>query len=185
MKGEVLRQLLWSVGFDSIPKGEGWYSLSISDTTFAGRPAKYVYSQGFVPRRYGGYVERDIELFADLSPAAFEYALFGMHDINAQGNPSVCGLIHANGDVNSGGSSVEQIDDSCRGGDDHISEGFLLYPPGMRTSPIYYPKTTYYYVVGRPGGGNAADILRYDPTGSLPGSIALRGGILANPDLDP
>src|SRR5262245_33244834 len=99
MKGEVLRQLHWSVGFDSLPKGEGWYNLSVTDTTYDSRPVKHIYSQGYVRRPGGGYVERDIEIIADMNIAAFDYVLFANDDIDAGGNAGVCGRVHSNGYV--------------------------------------------------------------------------------------
>jgi hypothetical protein len=151
-KGEILKHQQWDAGFDSVPRAEGWYNLSISDTTFNGEPAKYLYSQGYVRRPSGGYIERDIEIFAEIRPAGFEYALFSMHDIGCNGNTGVCGLVHANGEAEydqpGAGDCFDQLGDSCRGGDDHVSEFFDVLPPGMRTEPSFYPNTTYYYVVG-------------------------------------
>jgi hypothetical protein len=180
MKGEVFRQLQWNVGFDSIPKGEGWYNLSVIDTTYGGRPAKYIFSQGFVRRPGGGYVERDIEVFADVSPAAFEYALFAMNDIDAGGNAGVCGRVHSNGVVNIGGSALDQEDADCPGGNDHISEDFLIYPPAIRTDPRYYPSTSYYYVLGNPivPAGNRAWVATTDTAGTpLASRYVLRNGV--------
>ncbi len=151
-KGEIFRSQHWSVGFDSIASGEGWYKLAIGDTTIYGDSARYIFAQGFVPRAAGGYVERAIEVFGAVGAAAFEYALFSMGDIEARGNPGVCGLVHANGEVDDGGSALDQLADTCRGGyDDYVSEGFVVIPPAMRTPAQYYPFHSYYYVVGEPG----------------------------------
>lgn len=174
-KGEIFLDTLWAAGFDSIARAEGWYSLSVSETTFEGNPATYLYAQGFVPRPGGGYVERDIEVFADVGPSLMEFALFSMHDIEARGTPGVCGLVHANGDVDDGGNSFDELADSCEGRGDHISDGFVVYPPGMRTEPAYYPGTTYYYVLGElvhaDGPGNAwiasANLAGASPTDTL------------------
>ncbi|MCI0637284.1 MAG: hypothetical protein L0206_25715, partial [Actinobacteria bacterium] len=151
-KGGIFRSQHWSVGFDSIASGEGWYKLAIGDTTIYGDSARYIFAQGFVPRAAGGYVERAIEVFGAVGAAAFEYALFSMNDIEARGNPGVCGLVHANGEVDDGGSALDQLADTCRGGyDDYVSEGFVVIPPAMRTPAQYYPFHSYYYVVGEPG----------------------------------
>lgn len=190
-KGEIFRQQHWSVGFDSIAAGEGWYKLAIGDTTIDGDSARYIFAQGFVPRMGGrGYVERAIELFGSVGAAAFEYALFSMGNIVARGNPGVCGLVHANGEVDDGGTSLEQLSDTCRGGEeDHVSEGFEVLPPAVRTPAQYYPLDTYYYVVGEPahplGVGRALIFRALTPgrpvcADSLePGAIleTIRGGI--------
>ncbi len=153
-KGEVFKHIQWDAGFDSVPRAEGWYNLTVSDSTYNGKDVTYWYAQGFVRRPDGRFVERDIEVFADLGPAGFEYALFSMHDIIAGGNAGVCGLVHANGEVDNGGNSFDpQLDDSCRGGEENITEDFEVLPPGMRTEPAFYPNTSYYYIVGDPAAG--------------------------------
>jgi hypothetical protein len=172
-KGEILKHQQWSAGFDSVPRAEGWYNLTITDTTFNGEPAKYLYAQGYARSPRGGYVERDIEVFAEIRSAGFEYALFSMQDIGCSGNVGVCGLVHSNGgteyDQPGSGDCFDQLGDSCRGGDDHVSEDFEVLPPGMRTEPSLYPQTTYYYVVGEPthaAGPGFAYIVRALPAGA-------------------
>lgn len=154
-KGEVLRGMQWNAGFDSVPRAEGWYNLTINpDSTFDGEPAQHWLAQGYVHRSGGSFVERDIEIFADVRTAAGEYALFSMHDIVARGNAGMCGLVHGNGEVDNGGNSFDpQLDDSCRGGEENISEDFEIIPPGMRTEPSFYPNTSYYYIVADPNAG--------------------------------
>ncbi len=156
-KGEVFKHIKWEAGFDSVPRAEGWYNLAVSDTTYNGKDVTYWYAQGYVPRPGGGFVERDIEVFADLGPSGFEYALFSMHDIECTGNVLVCGLVHANEEIDAGGNCFDfgpqGAPDSCRGGVENISQEFEVLPPGMRTEPSFYPNTTYYYVVGDPNAG--------------------------------
>jgi hypothetical protein len=181
-KGEIFLDTLWTAGFDSVARGEGWYNLIVSDTLFEGEPATYWYAQGYVPRGAGGFVERDIEVFADVGAALMEFALFSMTYIEARGTPGVCGLVHANEEVDDGGNSFIELADSCRGRGDHISDGFVVYPPGMRTEPAYYPNTTYYYVLGQPAHGAGAGlawIANADTTGADPAdTLRLRNGLL-------
>jgi hypothetical protein len=165
-KALIFIDSLWSAGFDSVPKAEGWYSLTISDTNYAGSAARVFDAQGFVPRATGGYVERRIEYVARITPPAWDFALFAMGYIEARGNPDVCGRVHSNGNIDDGGSSLDQLSDSCVGGDgDYMSEGFVVIPPAMVTEPSFYPATTYYYVVGNPAGAGPAWIVEPDPSG--------------------
>ncbi len=184
-KAEIFRDSTWAAGFDSVTKGEGWYNLSIADTVFGGEDAKRLYSQGYVPRPGGGFVERDIELLVEISAVPWEFALFSMQDIYALGNPGVCGRVHGNGEVDAGGSSFDQLADSCAGGTrDHITDGFDVQPRGMHSEPWYYPSTTYYYVVGEPshavGPGQALVYRALTPGTPVCADSLIAGAILAD-----
>ncbi len=150
-KGQLFNDMTWSAGFDSIPRGEGYYNLAIRDSFYQGDSATWIYAQGFVPRAGGGYTERDVEVFANIQPAAFAYAIFAQGDIDTKGNVEVCGRVHSNGDADMGGSFGATS--GCPLDPPTVSDGFQVTPPAIRTEHQYYPSTTYYYVVGRPSAG--------------------------------
>lgn len=152
-KAEIFKDMTWTAGFDSLElsgSDEGFYSLTVQDTLFEGESATRLYARGFVRRPGASYVERDVEIYAKIGPAALLYAIFSMNCINANGNVDVCGLVHGNDCVNNGGSAFD-APDSCEN-ETVLSDSFVVIPPAVRTEPAYYPNSTYYYVVGKPTG---------------------------------
>lgn len=167
-KGELFNDITWDSGF-AAPEtlGEGTYTLAFVDTTVGVSPAARMYARGFVPKPGGGSTERDVEILATVFPAAFEYAIFSMHDIHTTGNMGVCGRVHANEDLIIDGSSMDPPD-SC-GADTTKTSGFTITPPTIRTEPDYYGLGTYYFVVGKPAAGvqDSVWIVTPDPAGAL------------------
>jgi hypothetical protein len=106
--------------------------MTLTDTTYEGVPARHFYSRGFVPKKQGtGYTERDVEVYAQITPAGFEYAIFSTQSISFLGNPNICGRVHGNDDVQ--GENHIDVDDSCGNGVP-ISEDFVVIPPNLQVA---------------------------------------------------
>ena len=179
-KAEIFNDITWDAGFDSVSLSgtdEGYYSLAIGDTVYDGEPATWMFARGFIRRPGAGVVERDVEVFARVSPAGFLYALFSMDSINTTGNVGVCGLVHGNDLIDDGGSSLGAPNDSSCEAETVLSDSFEVIPPGIRTEPSFYPNTTYYYVVGKPSGPYDRVIILRARVG---GAWVVRGGITAD-----
>lgn len=165
-KAEIFNDILWSAGFDSVASGEGYYSLAVTDSSFEGEPATHLYARGFVPLPGGGFVERDVEVFAERIAAALQCAIYSQNEIHTNGNVGVCGCVHGNVIIDAGGSSLEAPGDCAESGG--LTDGFEVVPPVLRTHPDYYPNTTYYYVVGKKMAPfDEVLVVRPDPTGPL------------------
>jgi hypothetical protein len=166
-KGKLFNDITWDSGFVAPQAlGEGTYTLALTDSTYGGQPALHMYARGFVPKPSGGYTERDVEVFASVYPAAFEYAIHCMNEIHTSGNVGACGRVHGNDLVDDAGSSLDPPHGCTTG--KAITEGFVVIPPVIRTEPQYYPNTTYYWVVGKPAGPfTDALILKADPAGAF------------------
>ena len=150
-KAEIFKDMTWTAGFDSVALSgvdEGYYSLTVEDSSYGGEDATRLFARGFIRRPGASYVERDVEVFAKIGPAALMYAIFSMNCIEAGGNVDVCGLVHGNQCVIDGGSAFDSPDSCTYEG--ALSDSFEVIPPAIRMEPWFYPNTTYYYVVGHP-----------------------------------
>jgi hypothetical protein len=167
-KAEIFKDMEWSAGFDSVELSggdEGYYSLTVQDTTYNGEAATRMLARGFIRRPGASYVERDVEIYAKIGPAALLYAIFSMNCIDAGGNVDVCGLVHGNDCVINDGSAFD-APDSCFY-DTVLSDSFVVVPPAIRTEPWFYPNTSYYYVLGKPSGTDYVYIAIPDSSGTL------------------
>jgi hypothetical protein len=174
-KAEIFNDITWDAGFDSVSlsgSDEGYYSLTLTDTVLNGDPATRLFARGFIRRPGAQPAERDVEVFADISPAALQYALFSMNCIDAGGDVDVCGLVHGNQCVMDGGSAFDQPD-SCVF-ESELSDSFEVIPPGIRTEPEFYPDHTYYYVVGKKAGLGTDSVWVFVPDSTLNGTDYIR-----------
>jgi hypothetical protein len=178
-KAEIFNDITWDAGFDSVSLSgtdEGYYSLEVSDMVYNGEDVTRLYARGFVRRPGGISVERDIEVFAKIEPAALQYALFSMNCIDAGGDVEVCGRVHGNECVEAGGNSFNQPN-ACNF-ESELTDSFVVIPPGIRTEPQFYPGHTYYYVVGKKNGLPADSVWVFVPDAvNWTDNIRTAGGI--------
>jgi len=133
----------WRDGWTNVACGNGLYSLTVVDTTFGSLTnCVYLLATGSV-----GKASRQIEVFAEVPPAALSYAVNVTGDVDCNGNICVLGNLHVSGDPDFGNHDVHL---HC--GD--LTDGFDIAPPVIHTEPAYYPDATYYYVRGTKVGSD-------------------------------
>jgi hypothetical protein len=159
-KARLLNDSSWRDGWNSVPLGNGTYSLSIQDTTYMG-------NMNIVRLVGTGTVDeavRKVEAWTELPGGNFDYALLVHGDLEAKGNICIDGEAHICGDADFGNHDAHL---QCG----TYTEGFDVDPPTVFTEASEYPNATYYMVRGTTDGHDfmAAIFDRFgnDITGAL------------------
>jgi hypothetical protein len=136
-KVDLLANGRWDDGYAWTNFDGGSYKLTVNqDTTWNGQPAAWFYAEG----RFGR-TKRDVEVFADIVPPAWEIAILALGDINTQGNICLDGHAHANEEMDG-----DNFRDDCPG---TFDGGYTILPPPAYTEPDSFPGATYYYVTAQ------------------------------------
>jgi len=133
-KGKLLFDGRWDDGFAWTNSDGGRYKLTVTDTTWQGQDATRFYAEGVF-----GRTKRDVEVFADIVPPAFEIAILALGNIDTRGNITLEGQAHANGDMD-GDHFV---------GSGTYDGGYVITPPVAYTEPDSFPGATYYYITAQ------------------------------------
>jgi hypothetical protein len=132
-RAHMLSDVGWRDGWTDISAGNGTYSLSITDTTYAGvANAVRMLAVGQVDD-----ATRQVEMIAAVSPSVFSHTIVVVGEIETWGNVCIEGLIFVG--VDDGGYSPAA---DC--GD--IMTDTQVTPPAFYTDSAHFPGATYYDV---------------------------------------
>lgn len=134
-KGELLGNGRWDDGYAWTNSDGGRYKLTVTDTTWQGQDATKFYAEGVFGRS-----KRDVEVFANIDPPGFGIAILALGNIRTQGNVTLVGHAHANGDM---------VGNNFRPESGTFDGEYVLTPPPAFTEPDSFPGATYYYVTAR------------------------------------
>jgi hypothetical protein len=142
-RAEFLNSRTWREGWTDVPSGRGKYDVAVSDTTFEGKDAIRLLSQGRVKN-----ATRRVEAIVEIPPTAWDLVLLVMGDTDVNGNLCLNGQIHVNGDVDFG---AQESHLQCG----EYTNFCCIFPPSIYTDPDHFPDATFYYVQGRTLGTGA------------------------------